>query len=126
MNPRRKFGGFTYDFLQEHLPQLIADMEMAANRVAKIVADLKNFSRQSNLADKAPARHQHRGAQRPAPVPEHPAQGRSRPSSSSWRTDLPEIEGNLQNLEQVVLNIVINAAQAIDHAARGNRRSRRV
>jgi hypothetical protein len=48
--PDRKFGGFTYDFLRDHLPQLIADMEMAANRVVKIVADLKNFSRRSNMA----------------------------------------------------------------------------
>jgi signal transduction histidine kinase len=37
-DPERKFGGFTYDFLKGHLPQLVADMDMAANRVAKIVA----------------------------------------------------------------------------------------
>ena len=50
--PFRKFGGFTYDFLRDNLAQLISDMDMAANRVAKIVADLKNFSRQSNVAEK--------------------------------------------------------------------------
>ena len=46
-DPERKYGGFSYDFLKENLNQLIADMELAANRVTKIVADLKNFSRQS-------------------------------------------------------------------------------
>jgi C4-dicarboxylate-specific signal transduction histidine kinase len=50
-DPDCKFGGFTYDFIEDNLPQLIADMDMAANRVAKIVADLKNFSRQSNVAE---------------------------------------------------------------------------
>ena len=54
VDPGRKFGGFTVDFLKENLPRLIADMELAANRVTKIVSDLKNFSRQSNIAEKHP------------------------------------------------------------------------
>jgi len=113
-HPDRRFGGFTYDFLKEHLPQLIADMEMAANRVVKIVADLKNFSRQSNIAEKAPLNIN------------TAVRNALRLSQSTLRTagvnvilelaeSLPDIEGDLQNIEQVVLNIVINAAQAIDH-----------
>jgi C4-dicarboxylate-specific signal transduction histidine kinase len=51
--PNQKYGGFTYDFLEDNLTQLVADMDMAANRVAKIVSDLKNFSKQSNVAEKS-------------------------------------------------------------------------
>ncbi|RPJ76569.1 MAG: hypothetical protein EHM15_01745, partial [Desulfobacteraceae bacterium] len=51
-DPQRKFGGFTIEFLRDNLPQLLADTDMAANRVTKIVSDLKNFSRQSNLSEK--------------------------------------------------------------------------
>ena len=51
--PLQKYGGFTYDFLKDNLPQLVADMDMAANRIAKIVSDLKNFSKQSNVAQKS-------------------------------------------------------------------------
>ena len=29
--------------------------------------------------------------------------------------DLPDIDGNLQSIEQIILNIIINAVQAIDH-----------
>lgn len=112
--PERKFGGFSYDFLKDHLPQLIADMEMAANRVVKIVSDLKNFSRQSNIAEKSPLNLN------------TAVRNALRLSQSTFRTsglaialelaeDLPEIEGNLQNVEQVVLNILVNAAQSIDH-----------
>lgn len=113
--PERKFGGFTYDFLQEHLPQLIADMEMAAQRMAKIVSDLKNFSRQSNISDQTPlnintaVRNALRLSQttlRKAGVAVH----------LGLAENLPEIKGNLHNLEQVVLNLVINAAQAITRA----------
>jgi len=107
--PEKKFGGFTYDFLQEHLPQLIADMEMAAQRMAKIVADLKNFSRQSNLADLGPldinaavhnAMRLSQSTLRKAGVTVH----------LELADNLPEIKGSLHNLEQVVLNLVINAA----------------
>jgi signal transduction histidine kinase len=112
--PEKKFGGFTYDFLQEHLPQLIADMGMAAQRMAKIVSDLKNFSRQSNISDQGPlninaaVRNALRLSQstlRKAGVAVH----------LGLAEDLPEITGNLHNIEQIVLNLVINAAQAIDH-----------
>ena len=113
--PEKKFGGFTYDFLQEHLPQLIADMEMAANRLVKIVADLKNFSRQSNISDKSPLNINTavRNALRLSQSTLHKA---GVTVQLQLAEDLPDIEGNLQNLEQIVLNIMINAAQAIDHA----------
>jgi signal transduction histidine kinase/CheY-like chemotaxis protein len=111
--PDRTFGGFTYDFLQENLPQLVADMEMAANRVVKIVSDLKNFSRQSSTSDRSAVSINTavRNALRLC-------QSTLRKTGVSPRLelaeDLPEIEANLANIEQVILNIVINAVQAID------------
>jgi signal transduction histidine kinase len=113
-DPDCKFGGFTYDFIEDNLPQLIADMDMAANRVAKIVADLKNFSRQSNVAEINPI--QVNTAVRNAL---RLAQTTLRKSGVQLELDLienlPLIEGNLQSIEQILLNIIINAIQAIDH-----------
>jgi len=113
-SPERKFGGFTADFLKDNLAQLVADMEMAANRVTKIVADLKNFSRQSNIAEKHLL-----NINTAVTNALRLAQTTLRKVAIGVRTelapDLPEVEGNLQSIEQVVLNIVINAAQAIDH-----------
>jgi signal transduction histidine kinase/ActR/RegA family two-component response regulator len=112
--PERKFGGFDYDFLADNLLQLVADMEMAANRVAKTVSDLKNYSRQSNVAEKVPLQINHavKNALRLAKTT-------FRKSSVHIRLDLtddlPDIEGNLQSIEQIILNILINAVQAIDH-----------
>ena len=112
--PERKFGGFDYDFLTDNLLQLVADMEMAANRVAKTVSDLKNYSRQSNVAEKVPLQINQavKNALRLAKTT-------FRKSSVHLRLnladDLPDIEGNLQSIEQIILNILINAVQAIDH-----------
>jgi len=112
--PDRKFGGFAYDFLADNLDQLVADMEMAAHRVAKTVLDLKNFSRQSNVAEKAPLQVNNavRNAMRLA-------QATLRTSAVEvnlqFGEDLPDIDGNLQSIEQIILNIIINAVQSIDH-----------
>ena len=114
MEPNQKFGGFDYDFLADNLAQLMADMEMAAHRVAKTVSDLKNFSRQSNVAEKFPL--QVNSAVRNAM---RLAQTTLRTSAVEvnlqFGEDLPDIDGNLQSIEQIILNIIINAVQAIDH-----------
>jgi CheY-like chemotaxis protein len=113
--PDKKFGGFTYDFLEDNLTQLVADMDMAANRVAKIVSDLKNFSKQSNVAEKSTV--QVNAAVKNAM---RLAQTTLRKSGVRIQLDLDEnlplIEGNLQSIEQIILNIIINAIQAIDHS----------
>ena len=115
VNPEQKFGGFGYDFLEDNLVQLVADMELAAHRVAKTVSSLKNFSKQSNVAEKAPMQVNTavKNAMRLA-------QTTLRKSSVhvhlNLTDDLPRIEGNLQSIEQIILNLIINAVQAIDHA----------
>ena len=114
MDPDQRFGGFDYKFLADNLVQLIADMDLAAHRVAKTVSDLKNFSRQSNVAEKAPLQINTavRNAMRLA-------QTTLRTSAVDVQLnlceDLPHINGNLQSIEQIVLNILINAVQSIDH-----------
>ena len=114
-DPGRRFGGLDYGFLRENLTQLVVDMKMAANRVAKIVTDLKNFSRQSSVADKRPVNLNTavRNALRLAQPALRDAGVRVRTEAGE---DLPEIDANPQNIEQIILNIVVNAVQAIDHS----------
>jgi signal transduction histidine kinase/ActR/RegA family two-component response regulator len=114
IEPERKFGGFAYDFLADNLDQLVADMEMAAHRIAKTVSDLKNYSRQSNVAEKLPL--QVNSAVKNAL---RLAQSTLRKSdvniTLNLADDLPDIEGNLQSIEQILLNITINAIHAVNH-----------
>ena len=113
--PLQKYGGFTYDFLKDNLPQLVADMDMAANRIAKIVSDLKNFSKQSNVAQKSMVQV-NLAVQNAMRL----AQTTLRKSGVRIQLDLDEnlplIAGNLQSIEQIIINIIINAIQAIDHS----------
>ncbi|UCF92929.1 MAG: response regulator [Desulfobacterales bacterium] len=112
--PERKYGGFSYDFLRDNLFQLVGDMDLAANRVAKIVSDLKNFSRQSNVAEKTPLQ-----VNSAVKYAMRLAQTTLRKSGVRLELDLapdlPLIKGNLQSIEQIILNITVNAIQAIAH-----------
>lgn len=109
-----KFGGLTYAFIKQNMPRLISDMQMAANRVAQIVNGLKQFSRKSNPAEKSEI-------QVNAAVENAARLGASTLSNSKTELqlalapNLPLLHANLQNLEQIVLNLMINALQSIDH-----------
>jgi signal transduction histidine kinase len=88
--------------------------DMAANRVAKIVSDLKNFSKQSNVAEKSTMQVNAavKNAMRLAQTTLRKSGVRIQPDLDE---NLPLIKGNLQSIEQIILNIIINAIQAIDH-----------
>jgi CheY-like chemotaxis protein len=113
-NPDKRYGGLSVEFLEQNLLRLLNDIEMAAGRVAKIVTDLKNFARRPAST-----------AMQPISVNEAVENAArlvsSTLSSAGVRIEkrlgekLPAINGNLQNIEQVIINILVNAVQAIDH-----------
>jgi len=114
IEPEQKFGGFSYAFLEDNLVQLVADMELAAHRVAKTVSDLKNFSKQSNVAEKAPMQV-NSAVNNAMRLAKTTLRKSSVHVNLKLEDELPHIDGNLQSIEQIILNILINAIQAIDH-----------
>ena len=112
--PERKFGGFDYDFLADNLSQLVVDIEMAAQRIAKTVSDLKNYSRQSNVAEKVPLQV-NSAVKNALRLAQTTLRASDVKIKLNLADDLPDIEGNLQSIEQIILNITINAVHAVHH-----------
>lgn len=110
---QRKFGGFSLDYLQTHFMQLVDDMDMAANRVSKIVRDLKNFSRQSHVSEKESV-HLNDAVRNAVRLARTTIEKNGVALSLRLQEKLPSIQGNLPSIEQIILNILINAAQAIE------------
>ncbi|MCK9274666.1 MAG: PAS domain S-box protein [Syntrophales bacterium] len=110
----KKYGGLTITFLQENLPRLLSDMEMAASRIIKITNDLKNFSRKSSISDKKPLLVTC-AIENVIRLIEPTLRKSHIRLSLDLANDVPLIEANLNSIEQVVMNIVINASQAINH-----------
>ena len=110
----RTFGGLSVAFLEENLGQMLSDIDMAAQRIAKIVSDLKNFARQTNVADKTQLSI-NQAIENAMRLVQTTVKKAGITTTLDLAPDLPLMEGNLQNIEQIILNIVINAAQSIEH-----------
>jgi len=110
----KKFGGLTYSFIKQNMLQLIADMEMATNRLAQIVNGLKQFSRKSNPADKSEVQV-NSAVENAARLAVSTLSKSKTELILELASNLPYLHANLQNLEQIVLNLMINAYQSIDH-----------
>ncbi len=113
IEPNRKYGGLHYDYLKKEFVQLLLDMEMASERMADITRRIKDFSRRTDIADKTRMR-----INDAVENAINLARGALKRSDIAVRTDLgkdiPFIEGHLQSIEQVVLNLLLNAAQAME------------
>ncbi len=112
--PNIKYGGLTYRFINENLDQLIDDMDMAAKRVETIISRLKDFSRKSNTIDKSDISIN--DAVNNALRLAQSTLKKSRVSlHEKLSENIPLIKGHLQSIEQIVLNLVINANESIEH-----------
>lgn len=112
--PNKKIGGLPPNFVKQNLPRLISDMEMAANRVARIVTGLKGFARKSNPAEKSDVQV-NVAVQNAARLADVTLKKSKAVMTLDLGSDLPPLHANLQNIEQIVLNLIINALESIGH-----------
>lgn len=114
-DPDKQYGGFTYGFLQENFSQLLLDMHLVAKRVAKIVKDLKNFARQSSVADKKTIQV-NTAVENALRLSQTSLRKLSGHLELDLGPDLPLMEGNLHSIEQVTSSLIIGGVHAIQHA----------
>ncbi len=113
-DPDRKYGGLTFEFLNENMDRLISDMDMATNRIAKIVKGLKDFATKSDTAEKT-LMHFEEAVGNARRLAETTLRKSGVALEVDLEDDLPMIDANLQSIEQILLNLIINAVQAINH-----------
>ncbi len=113
VDPERRYGGLTAEYLKGRLDQLLADVADAADRMAKIVGNLKHFSVKTDVMEKE-------AVDLNAAVRNVVRMARSTMRKSGVRLrvvaadGLPPIQGNPQSVEQILLNLIINGFQAIE------------
>jgi PAS domain S-box-containing protein len=112
--PGRRYGGLYFGFLKENLDQLISDMDIAANRVAAIVKGLKDFSRKTSSMEKQKV-NINIAVENAIRLAGSTVKKSGITLALGLTPNLPSINANLQNLEQIILNLLINAVQAIEH-----------
>lgn len=107
-------GTFTYTRLREDLPDMFDDTQEAAKRIKRIVDDLKDFARRDTamLTERVDLNATVSAAIRLI-------DNAIRLATSSFEvvlaSDLPPVRGNSQRIEQVIVNLLLNACQSLGH-----------
>jgi polar amino acid transport system substrate-binding protein len=105
-------GGIRYSRMRQEIPRMLEEMQEGAMRIKRIVNDLKDFARREEGAAKAliDVGDCSRKAVR---LVEATIRKHTDHFSARYEEDLPLVWGNSQRIEQVVVNLVINACQAL-------------
>ncbi len=116
-NPDFRVARLPYGFFREHILTLVQDMAHGSERIKGIVEGLKRFARRDegelidtvdlNTLIEACTRLVHNEVHMHATI------------CLDLDPDIPSFTGNAQKLEQVLVNLVVNASQAMPDDSRG-------
>jgi signal transduction histidine kinase len=116
-HPDLKVAKLSYDFWRRHIMTLVDDMDHGSQRIKEIVEGLRTFARKDegllvdtidiNTLIGASARLVHNEVHKHADIRLDLAEG------------LPAFTGNAQKIEQVLVNLLVNAGQAMQDDVRG-------
>jgi CheY-like chemotaxis protein len=87
---------------------------MSADRIAKIVTNLKNFASPSDTIEMRPT-NINAAVENAAHLALTTARKSGVDLNLDLDDDLPVIDGHTQSVEQITLNLILNAMEAIDH-----------
>lgn len=100
-----------YCEMRETIPQLIQEIEDGARRIERIVSDLKTFARPGRGIQER--FHLNDVVQRALRLLTHLVHKKTDDFQLRLADNLPYLEGNSQQIEQVIVNLVINALEAL-------------
>ena len=116
-HPNLKIARLDYDFLREHIMTLVDDMAHGSERITRIVEGLRGFARKDegllvdtvdiNTLIEASARLVHNEVHKRADI------------KLDLAEDLPSFTGNSQKIEQVFVNLLVNASHAMREGVKG-------
>jgi signal transduction histidine kinase/PAS domain-containing protein len=117
VHPDLRIARLKYDFFREHIMTLVHDMAHGSERIKSIVEGLRGFARKDegllidevdvNTIVDAGARLCHNQVHKTADI------------EIALAPELPAVRGNAQKIEQVLVNLIMNASQSIPEGRRG-------
>ncbi len=107
-----KLGWLNYSRMREEIPQMLEDMQQCAGRIKRIVEDLKNFARQDS-AELGEQVELNRVAEAALRLVDNSLKKATDYLEVQLGRELPLFRGNVQRIEQVIVNLLLNACQAL-------------
>jgi len=111
-NQDLKIARLSFDVFKENFPVLLEDMAHGADRIKNIVHDLRKFAKRDEgfLTDTVDVNSTIEDCIR---LVKNQIK-RKAMIETNLDHNIPKIKGNIQRLEQVIVNMLINASQAMD------------
>ncbi len=107
-----EFGGLSWPELEQELPNMFAAIQEGAQRIKRIVADLRDYARHENQNDFS-AIDLNEVAATAVRLVQNPLKKSTADFSMELAPGLPLIHGDFGRLEQVVINLLLNSCQAL-------------
>ncbi len=105
-------GGLPYSRMRNEVPHLLEEMQDGANRIKRIVEELKDFARQDTSAT-VEAVDFNAVVQTAVRLVDSSIRASTSRFKAHYSPSLHPILGNAQRIEQVVVNLILNACQAL-------------
>ena len=107
-----KLGWFDYSRMRQEIPKMLQEMLESSNRIKRIVEDLKDFARRndSGLDDMVDLNEVIRSAVR---LVDNTLRNATHHLQVDYCPKLPHFRGNGHRIEQVIVNLILNACQAL-------------
>lgn len=107
-----KLGWLNFSRMRHEIPQMLDDMQQSAARIKRIVEDLKDFARQDSatLDERVDLSAVAKDALR---LVDNSLKKATDVLHIDLAPDLPRFRGNAQRIEQVIVNLLLNACQAL-------------
>ena len=111
-------GGLPYSRMREEVPRSLEKIMESGKRIKRIVDDLKEFARggDSTTSETVDLNAVTQASVRLVEPSLRKAAARF---SATYDEDLPRIRGNAQRIEQVLVNLILNACQALPESGGG-------
>jgi PAS domain S-box-containing protein len=111
-------GGMNYSEMRENIPTLFSGIEEGAKRIKQIVDDLKNYVR-DDTADLTQTVDINAVLMSAVSLVANMIEKSTKHFEIDYGKDLPLLKGNFQRLEQVAINLIQNACQALSSSDKG-------
>lgn len=105
-------AGMPFSQVKERIPKLLDHMVEGSKRIKEIVAELKDFARSSppELNDQV---NLNQAAQKAISLVTNVINKHTNRFNVYFAQQIPYFQGNLQKIEQVIINLIVNACQAL-------------
>jgi len=111
-------GGMKYSDMRHHVPKLLAGVSQGADRIKQIVANLKNYVR-GDGGDLKQSVNVNAVIESSISLISNVIKNATDHFEVNYGSDLPSVSGSFQRLEQVVINLLQNACQALPNRKKG-------